>query len=153
MVHFAKNKIGVVYFESCVFMYVMYVIYVCYVCMLCMSRMSHMSHMICSKWLNCIGSTGKTWKSYTVVGALAYMVFFTSETDIWVQIGRGKVGLSGNILVKSNITKSKFDNVFDIRKSHRLYIHNVRKIHLLGFSVQRVWGKSLKISRSVSIGP
>ena len=29
--------------------------------------------------------------------------------------------LSGNILVKSNITKSKFDNVFDIRKSHRLY--------------------------------
>ena len=65
----------------------------------------------------------------------------------------GKVGLSGNILVKSNIPKSKFDNVFDIRKSHRLYIHNVRKIHLLGFSVQRLWGKSLKISRSVSIGP
>ena len=59
------------------------------------------------------------------------------------------MGLSGNILVKSNITKSKFDNVFDIRKSHRLYIHNVRKIHLLGFSV-RVWGKFLKISRSVS---
>ena len=76
----------------------------------------------------------------------------TSETDIWVQIGRGKVGLSENILVKSNITKSKFYNVFDIRKSHRLYIHNVRKIHMLGFSV-RVWGKSLKISRSVSIGP
>ena len=63
---------------------------------------------------------------------------------------RGKVWLSGNIQVKSYIPKSKFDNVFDIRKSHRLHIHNVRKIHLLGFSVQRVWGKSLKISRSVS---
>ena len=25
------------------------------------------------------------------------------------------VGLSGNVLVKSNISKSKFDNVFDIR--------------------------------------
>ena len=62
---------------------------------------------------------------------------------------QGEGGASGNILVKSNITKSKFD-VFDIRKSHRLYIHNVRKIDLLGFSVQRVWGKSLKISRSVS---
>ena len=79
--------------------------------------------------------------------------FFTSGRDIWAQIGRGKEGLLGNILVKSNIPKSKFDNVFDIRKSHRLYIHNVRKIHLLGFSVQRLWGKSLKISRSVSIGP
>ena len=76
--------------------------------------------------------------------------FLTAGRDIWTQIARGNVGLSGNILVKSNIAKSKFDNVFDIRKSHRLYIHNVRKIHLLGFSVQRVWGKSLKISRSVS---
>ena len=63
------------------------------------------------------------------------------------------MGQSGNILVESNIPKSKFDNVFDIRKSHRLYIHYVRKIHLLGFSVQRVSGKPLKISRSVSIGP
>ena len=79
--------------------------------------------------------------------------FLTSGRDIWAQIVRGKVGLSGNILVKSNIVKSKSDNVFDITKSHRLYIHNVRKIHLLGFSVQRLWGKSLKISRSVSIGP
>ena len=84
---------------------------------------------------------------------LSLHVCFTSETDIWVQIGRGKVGLSGNMLVKSYIPKSKFDNVFDIGKSHRLYIHNVRKIHLLGFSVQQLWGKSLKISMSVSIGP
>ena len=68
-------------------------------------------------------------------------------------MGAGKVGLSGNILVKSNITKSKFDNVFDIRKSHRLYIHNVRKFLWLGFSVQQLWGKSLKIFRSVSMGP
>ena len=72
--------------------------------------------------------------------------FLTSGRDIWTQIVRGKVGLSGNILVKSNIAKSKFDNVFDIRKSHRLYIHNVRKIHLLFFSVQRVWGKSRSVS-------
>ena len=83
---------------------------------------------------------------------LSLHVCFTSETDIWVQIGRGKVGLSGNIQVKSYIPKCKFD-VFDIRKSHRLNVHNVRKIHLLGFSVQRLWGKSLKISRSVAIGP
>ena len=79
--------------------------------------------------------------------------FFTSGRDIWAQIGREKEGLSGNILVKSNIPKSKFDNVFDIRKSSRLYIHNVRKIHLLGFSVQQLWGKSLKMTRSVSISP
>ena len=64
---------------------------------------------------------------------LSLHVCFTSETDIWVQIGRGKVGLSENIQVKSYIPKLKFNNVFDIRKSHRLYIHNVRKIHLLGF--------------------
>ena len=62
----------------------------------------------------------------------------------------GEGGALANILVKLNIPKSKSDNVFDIRKSHRLYIHNVRKIHLLGFSIQQVWGKSLKISRSVS---
>ena len=43
---------------------------------------------------------------------------FTSGSDIWAQIGRGKEGLLGNILVKSNIRKSKFDNVFDIRKSY-----------------------------------
>ena len=41
-------------------------------------------------------------------------------TDIWVQKGRGKVGLWGNILVKSHIPKSKFDNVFDIRKGYSL---------------------------------
>ena len=69
-----------------------------------------------------------------------------------------RIGNTGKIcksytVVKSFIPKLKFDNVFDIRKSHRLYIHNVRKIHLLGFSVQRLGGKSLKISRSVSIGP
>ena len=41
---------------------------------------------------------------------------------------------SESIPVKSNIPKSKFD-IFDIRKSNRLNIHNVRKIHLLGFSI------------------
>ena len=86
-------------------------------------------------------------------GALAYMFVFTSETDIWVQIGRGKVGLRGNILVKSYIQNSKFDNVFDIRKEHCLCIQSVRKIHLLGFSVQRLGGKSLEISRNFSVGP
>ena len=29
-----------------------------------------------SKWLNCIGNTGNTCKSYTVVGALAYFFFY-----------------------------------------------------------------------------
>ena len=46
---------------------------------------------------------------------LSLHIFFTLGTDIWVQKGREKVGLSGNILVKSNIPKSKFD-VFDIRE-------------------------------------
>ena len=73
---------------------------------------------------------------------LSLHVFFTSETDIWVQIGRGKVGLSGNIQVKSYIPKSKFD-VFDNRKEYCLCIQSMRKIHLLGFSIQRLWGKFL----------
>ena len=50
-------------------------------------------------------------------------------------------------------SKSKFDNVFDIRKEYCLYIQSMRKIHLLGFSIQRLWGKSLEISRNFSIGP
>ena len=53
------------------------------------------------------------------------MFIFTSETDICVQIGRGKVGLSGKIQVKSYIPKSKFDNVFDIRKEFCLYIYKI----------------------------
>ena len=62
------------------------------------------------------------------------------------------VGLSGNVLVKSNISKSKFD-VFDIREDFSLNIQNMRKIHLLGFSILRLWEKSLEISRKFSIGP
>ena len=58
--------------------------------------------------------------------------FLTSGRDVWVQIFSGKVGLSGNILVKSYIPKSKFD-VFDIRKEYCLCKQNMRKIHLLGF--------------------
>ena len=77
----------------------------------------------------------------------------TSGIDIWVQIGRRKVGQSGNILVKLNIPKSKFDNVFDIRKEYCLCIQSMRKIHLLGFSILRLWGKSLEISRNFSVGP
>ena len=49
------------------------------------------------------------------------------------------MGLSGNILVKSHIPTSKFD-VFDIS----INIHIVRKIHLLDYLIQRLWGKSLK---------
>ena len=45
------------------------------------------------------------------------------------------MGLSGNILVKSHIPKSKFDNVFDIRKDYSLNIQNIRKIYMLGFSI------------------
>ena len=59
----------------------------------------------------------------------------------------GKVGLSGNILVKSNIPKSKFDSVFDIREDYSLSIQNMRKIYLPGFSIQQLWGQSLKMSR------
>ena len=63
------------------------------------------------------------------------------------------MGLCGNVLVKSNISKSKFDNVFDIREDFSLNIQNMREIHLLGFSIQRLWEKSLEISRNFSIGP
>ena len=63
------------------------------------------------------------------------------------------MGLSGNIQVKSYFPKSNFDNVFDIRKEYCLYIQSMRKIHLLGFSKQRLWGKSLEISRNFSVGP
>ena len=63
---------------------------------------------------------------------------------------QGEGGAVGKYAGKIKHYEIKIDNVSDVRKSHRLYIHNVRKIHLLGFSVQRVWGKSLKISRSVS---
>ena len=45
------------------------------------------------------------------------------------------MGLSGNILVKSHIPKSKFDNVFDIREDYSLNIQNMRKIYLLGFPI------------------
>ena len=62
------------------------------------------------------------------------------------------VGLSGNVLVKSNISNSKFD-VFDIWEDFSLNIQNMRKIRLLGFSIQRLWEKSLEISRNFSIGP
>ena len=63
------------------------------------------------------------------------------------------MGLWGNKQVKLNIPKSKFYNIFDIRRSYSQNIQNMRKIYLLGFSVQQLWGKSLKVSRSVSIGP
>ena len=50
------------------------------------------------------------------------------------------MGLSGNVLVKSNIPKSKF-YVFDIRKEYSLYIQNMRKIHFAGFSNITILGK------------
>ena len=62
------------------------------------------------------------------------------------------MGQSGNITIKSNIPKSKFD-FFDIREDYSLNIQNIRKIYLLGFSIQRLWGKSLEISRNFSMGP
>ena len=43
------------------------------------------------------------------------------------------MGLSGIILVKSNIPKTIFDNVVVIREDYSLNIQNMRKIHLLGF--------------------
>ena len=59
------------------------------------------------------------------------------------------MGLSENILVKS----LQNQNVFDIRKEYCLHIQSMRKIHLLGFTIQRLWGKSLDISSNFSIGP
>ena len=75
-----------------------------------------------------------------------------NKIQLWWELW-GKVGLSGNIQVKSYIPKSKFDNVFDIRKEYCLCIQSMRKIHLLGFSIQRLWGKSLEISRNFYVGP
>ena len=42
------------------------------------------------------------------------------------------MGQSGNIPVKSNIPKSKFD----VREDYSLNIQNIRKMYLLGFSIQ-----------------
>ena len=53
----------------------------------------------CSKWLNRIGNTGKTCKSYTVVGALAYMLFFYLRNRYMGSNRQGKVGLSGYIQI------------------------------------------------------
>ena len=79
----------------------------------------------------------------------------SDKVSLLLHVGKhqnGKLmGLSGNVLVKSNISKSKFD-VFDIREDFSLNIQNMRKIHLLGFSIQRLWEKSLEISRNFSIG-
>ena len=69
-----------------------------------------------------------------MVRALAYTIFFTFETDIGVQKGREKVGLSENILVKSHIPKSKF-YVFDMREDYSLNIQNMRKIYQPGFPI------------------
>ena len=65
----------------------------------------------------------------------------------------GEGGVLGKYTGKINIPKSKFDNVFDIRKEYRQYIQRMRKIHLLGFSIQRLWEKSLEIFRNFSFGP
>ena len=59
-------------------------------------------------------------------------MFFTLGTDLLVQKGRRKTGLSGNRRVNSNIPKSKFDNAFD-REDYNLNIQNMRKIYLLVF--------------------
>ena len=61
------------------------------------------------------------------------------------------MGQSGNIPIKSNIPKSNFD-VFDITEVYSLIIQNIRKIHLLHFSIQRLWGKSLEISTNFFMG-
>ena len=60
------------------------------------------------------------------------------------------MGQSGNIPIKLNIPKS---NIFDIRDDYSLNIKTIRKIYLLGFSIQRLLRKSLEISRNFSMGP
>ena len=50
------------------------------------------------------------------------------------------MGQSGNIRIKSNMAKLKFDNHFDIRKDCSLNIQSIRKIYL-------------EISRNLSMGP
>ena len=57
------------------------------------------------------------------------------------------------LLVGTVGTKESKLDVFDIRTNYSQNIKNVRKIHFLGFSIQQLWGKSLEISRSISIGP
>ena len=65
-------------------------------------------------------------------------MMFTLGTDIWAQLGMRKVGMLGNILVKSHIQKLKFD-VFEIRRSYSLNINNVKKIQV------RVWVECVTI--------
>ena len=70
----------------------------------------------CSKWLNRIGNTGKTCKSYTVVGALTIMFFYLRNRYMGSN-RQGEGGAVGKYKVKSYIPKSKFD-VFDISKEY-----------------------------------
>ena len=52
------------------------------------------------------------------------------------------MGLSGNVLVKSNISKSKFDNVFDIREEFSLNNYTkYEEIPFAGFFNTTIMGK------------
>ena len=55
------------------------------------------------------------------------------------------MGLSGSILVKGNIPKSKFHDVFDIREDYSLCIQNMRIISLLSFPIKKFCEKSFFI--------
>ena len=57
----------------------------------------------------------------------------------------------GNMLVNLIIQNSRFYYIFDMTRDYGFNIKNIRKIHLLGFSIQRLWGKSFKISKRFCI--
>ena len=48
--------------------------------------------------------------------------------------------MSGNMLVNLMIQNSRFYYIFDIRRNYGFNIQNIRKICLLGFSIQRNTG-------------
>ena len=52
-------------------------------------------------------------------------------------MGSNRQGEGGAVVKYTG--KYKFDKVFDIRKEYCLYIQSMRKIHLLGLSIQRLW--------------
>ena len=52
------------------------------------------------------------WTLLQMKNEIIQWLGFTLGIGIWVKIGRGKVGLLGNIMVKTPVPTLKFDNVF-----------------------------------------
>ena len=71
----------------------------------------------CAKWLNRIGNTGKTCKSYTAVMALAYIFFFYLRNRYMGSNKQGEGGAVGKYTVKSYTPKSNLTTFLILGRS------------------------------------